>query len=185
MSPVTLFTGQESCSQSGCFGEFNIFCFCWECVVCVCVAPINLNEWIDCWCWILQQSWRIEYCSTVKWLGHRMLAIQVWHKYSIMKAMELCRCCLVVDMWNVCVAGSNTVKTKYVENYGTVFTWRGVYFILSRILQHVNIWSTIILSDSVFGFTSSWLFSSVAVGLLPCCFSLHVICCLNISICVV
>ena len=56
-----------------------------------------------------------------------------------MKAIELCRCCLVVGIWNICVAGSNTVKTEYMESYSTVFTDMGVYFILSRILQHVNI----------------------------------------------
>jgi hypothetical protein len=169
-SPVTLSTGQESRGQSGCFGEFNIFCFCWECVICVCVAPINLKEQIDCWCWIWQRSWGIAYCSIVKWLGQRKLVIQVWRKYQVVKAIELCRCCLV-DIWNVCVAGSNNVKTEYVESYSTVFIGMGVYFILSWILQHVNIWSTIILSDSVFGFISSWLLISIAVSLLPCCFS--------------
>lgn len=56
-----------------------------------------------------------------------------------MKGIELCRCCLVVDIGNVCVAGSNTVKTEYLESYGTVFTGMGVYLILSRILHHVNI----------------------------------------------
>jgi hypothetical protein len=100
-----------------------------------------------------------------------MLAIQVRHKYQVMKAIELCRFCLLVDKWNVCVAGWNTVKTEYVESYTTVFTGMVVYLILSRIHQHVNIWSTIILSDSVFGFVISWLFNSFAVKLLPCCFS--------------
>lgn len=150
--------------------QINIFCICWECVICVCVVPMNLNEWIDCWCWILQRIWGIEYYSIVKWLGQRMLAIQVWRRYQVMKAIELCRCCLVVGIWNICVAGSNTVKTEYMESYSTVFTDMGVYFILSRILQHVNIWSTILLSDSVFGFINSWLLSSVADLLVPCCF---------------
>ena len=58
-----------------------------------------------------------------------------------------------------------------MESYATVFTGMVVYLILSRILQHVNILSTIILSDSVFGFVSSWLLNSIAVRLLACCFS--------------
>jgi len=38
-------------------------------------------------------------------IGQRMLAIQERDKYQVMKAIELCRYHLVVDKWNVCVAG--------------------------------------------------------------------------------
>lgn len=45
-----------------------------------------------------------------------MLEIQVWHKDEVMKAIELYRCCLIVDVWSVCVAGSSSIKSEYVKS---------------------------------------------------------------------